>query len=106
MLDHLSTLGSVLRTFLEHELPALGPDWWGRGVLAKLSYQQRAAAETHGWSSLDDLDVAALLRGVDSNWDLFRRRNLVTWEDRNWLKEATSVRNRWAHEAPGRQPTP
>lgn len=105
MREHLTTLGSLLRWFLERELPGLGPTWWEQGVLAKLSYQQRAAIDEHGWTNLDDLDVAALLRVVDSNWDLFRRRNLVKWDDRNWLKEAASVRNRWAHEAPGRTPS-
>lgn len=104
--EHLATLGVVLRNVLERELPTLGQDWWEQGVLSKLSYQQRATVDEHGWSSLADLDVAALLRVSDSNWDLLRRRNLVKWDDRNWLKEAFSVRNRWAHEAPGREPSP
>lgn len=105
MREHLATLGVVLREVLGRELPSLGPDWWQQGVLAKLSYQQRASVDENGWSSLVDLDVAALLRVVDSNWDLLRRRNLVKWEARNWLKEASSVRNRWAHEVPGRKPS-
>lgn len=106
MKEYLANLGTVLREVLERELPSLGPDWWQAGVLSKLSYQQRATADENGWSSLADLDVAALLRVVDGNWDLFRRRNLVKWEARNWLKEASSVRNRWAHEVPGRAPSP
>ncbi|HTO00458.1 MAG TPA: Swt1 family HEPN domain-containing protein, partial [Microthrixaceae bacterium] len=106
MREHLATLGVVIRTVLERELPSLGPDWWQQGVLSKLSYQQRTAADENEWSSLVDLDVAALLRVVDTNWEMFRRRNLVRWEARNWLKEASSVRNRWAHLAPGREPSP
>lgn len=105
MRDHLATLGVVLRKVLERELPSLGPDWWREGVLLKLSYQQRATADENEWSNLFDLDVAALLRIVDANWEFFRRRNLVKWEARNWLKEAGSVRNRWAHEVPGREPS-
>lgn len=96
----------LLRRILERELPSLGPDWWANGVLANLSYQQRALAEEQRWSTLEDLDVAATLRVVDQNWDVFRRRNLVRWEDRNWLKEAASIRNRYSHDAPGRQPSP
>ncbi|MBO0907791.1 DEAD/DEAH box helicase [Arthrobacter sunyaminii] len=106
MRENLSTLAAVLRRFLERELPSLGPDWWNQGVLAKLTYQQRALVDENGWSSLTELDAAAVLRVADQNWDLFRRKNLVKWDDRNWLKEASSVRNRWAHDAPGREPSP
>lgn len=106
MRRNLATLGVILRGFLGRELPSLGSGWWDEAVLLKLSYQQRATVDENGWSSLDDLDVAALLRVVDGNWEVFRRRSLVSYEARNWLKEASSVRNRWAHEAPGRQPTP
>ena len=106
MREHLATLGALVRKVLERELPSLGPDWWSLAVLSKLSYQQRATADENEWSSLSDLDVAALLRVVDANWDLFRRRNLVKCDARNWLKEASSVRNRWAHEVPGRAPSP
>lgn len=105
MREHLATLGVVLRTVLQRELVSLGPDWWREGVILKLSYQQRTTADENGWSSLADLDVAALIRVVDGNWELFRRRNLVRWEARNWLKEASSIRNRWAHEVPGKEPS-
>jgi superfamily II DNA or RNA helicase len=105
MREHLATIAVILRRALNRELPNLGPDWWSQGVLAKLSYQQRAQADGQGWSTLDDLDVAALLRIVDQNWDLLRRRDLVKWDDRNWLKEASSVRNRHSHDAPGREPS-
>lgn len=104
--EHLATLGVVLRKVLERELPTLGPGWWREGVLLRLSYQQRATAEEQDWSTLANLDVAALLRVFDANWELFRRRNLVKWDARNWVKEASSVRNRWAHAVPGREPSP
>lgn len=105
MREHLATLGVLVRRFLERELPTLGPDWWNQGVLTKLTYQQRALVDENGWSSLAELDVAAALRVLDQNWDLFKGKNLVKWDDRNWLKEASSVRNRWAHDAPGREPS-
>lgn len=106
MREHLATLSMLLRRFLERELPSLGPNWWDEGVLAKLTYQQRALVDENGWSSLTQLDAAPVLRIVDQNWDLFRKKSLVKWDDRNWLKEASSVRNRWAHDAPGREPSP
>lgn len=105
MREHLVTLGALMRRFLDRELPSLGPDWWDQGVVAKLTYQQRALVDENGWSSLSELDVAAVLRVADQNWDLFRRKNIVKWDDRNWLKETFSVRNRWAHDAPGREPS-
>lgn len=106
MSDNLAALANLLRELLARELPALGTEWWREGVLNTLSYQQRSLADEQQWSSFDDLDVAATLRVVDQNWDLLRRRNLVKWEDRNWLKEAMSIRNRYSHEAPGREPSP
>lgn len=105
MRENLEMLAALLRRFLSAELPALGPDWWDQGVLGNLTFQQRAQAQEHGWTSLDDLDVAATIRIVDRNWDLFRRRSRVRWEDRNWLKEASSIRNRYSHQAPGREPS-
>lgn len=106
MRENLALLGDVLRDVIRQELESTGPGWWETGVLDKLSYQQRASVEEHGGASLADLDVAALLRVLDGNWELLRRRNLVKWDDRNLLKESISVRNRWAHEAPGREPSP
>lgn len=100
MREHLVTLGLAAKQFLEEHLPATGEDWWSRGVVSALSYQQRQLAAERGWSSLDDLDVAALLRVIDGNWDTFRQRNLVGFEARNWLKESASIRNRVAHESP------
>lgn len=105
MHDNLATLGKVLRDFLAEHLPKMGPDWWDRGVINGLSYPQRSTARDHGWASLDDLDFAALLRVIDQNWEFFRSRKYVSYEARNWVKEASSIRNRWAHQAPGREPS-
>ncbi|SDL43734.1 DEAD/DEAH box helicase [Tessaracoccus oleiagri] len=106
MREHLSTLTSLLRRILRRELSTLGPNWWTDNVLGKLTYQQSAQAREQGWTRLEDLDTAAILRVLDQNWDVFRRRSLVKWDDRNLLREAASVRNRHAHDAPGRQPSP
>lgn len=106
MRENLGTLGILLRRILVVELPQLGDEWWREGVLNKLSYQQRLQATDQEWSSLEDLDVAATLRVFDQNWDLLRRRGLVKWDDRNLLKEASSIRNRYSHDAPGREPSP
>jgi ATP-dependent helicase HepA len=43
------------------------------------------------------LDLAALLRVLDQNWNDLSRLTDFSRETRSWLKEAQSIRNRWAH---------
>lgn len=100
MREQLKELGVVARRFLSLHLPQLGPDWWERGVVTALSYQQRHIAQERGWTTLGELDLAALLRLIDQNWEFLRPRANLSYEARNWLKEAMSVRNRDAHKAP------
>jgi ATP-dependent helicase HepA len=99
MRDHLAVLGAVIREYLENQLPQLGEGWWQTGVVSALSFQQRQIVTERGWTSLGDLDLAALLRVVDGNWDFLKTRSNLSYESRNWLKEALSIRNRHAHES-------
>ena len=62
MREELDILGLSARRFLEHHLPALDDQWWTSLVLPSLSFQQRQIQQERGWNSLDQLDVAALLR--------------------------------------------
>ena len=100
MREQLDALGVVARRFLSLHLPHLGDDWWEKGVVTALSYQQRQIVQERGWKTLDELDLAALLRLVDQNWEYLRSRGNLSFEVRNWLKEAMGVRNRDAHKAP------
>ncbi|MDR7086836.1 ERCC4-related helicase [Aeromicrobium panaciterrae] len=106
MHENLVNLGTVIRDFLAENLPKMGPDWWDRGVIGALSFPQRSTARDRDWASLADLDFAALLRVLDQNWEFFRGRKFVSYDARNWVKEASSIRNRWAHQAPGHEPAP
>jgi ATP-dependent helicase HepA len=101
MRDHLDTVGRLVKRIFESHLPRMGDDWWERGVIKALSFQQRKDAAERGWRALDDLDVAALFVALDNNWDMFIRWGIVTKEGRNWLKEAISIRHRYAHEPVG-----
>ena len=101
MQERLATTGVAVKRFLAVNLPNLGDDWWRRGVMSALTFPQRQIAAERGWASLDDLDLAALIRVTDQNWGFFRTEKLVSYDARNWLKEAGSIRNRWAHAAPG-----
>ena len=86
-----------LATFLLTELPSLSEDWWKNNVNDRLSFQQQRLVKERGITSLEELDFAALIRILDQNWfDLSNTLNFPR-NGRNWIKEAQSVRNRWAH---------
>ena len=86
-----------LAAFLLRELPSMSSDWWRTLVVERLSFQQQRVLHERNHTSLQQLDLAALLRVLDQNWyDLQPRLNLSR-DGRNWVKELQSVRNRWAH---------
>jgi hypothetical protein len=51
--------------------------------------------------SLSGLDLAALIRVFDQNWNSLGYRLHLDQQTRNWLKEAKGIRDRWAHLPPG-----
>lgn len=101
MHEALNSLGHCLQQFLGDALPATGPDWWNKAVLDQLTFQQRRAIDEKGVRSLEDLDLAGSLRVLDQNWHDINTSRRLPFEARNWLKEAQSIRNRWAHLPPG-----
>jgi ATP-dependent helicase HepA len=86
-----------LVAFLERNLPMLSDDWWKNTVVDTLSFHQRERVERNQLSSLSDLDLAALLRVFDSNWFDLAERMQLSREDRHYVKEMQTIRNRWAH---------
>jgi len=93
----LIALTRQLTSILNNWLSKNTDNWWQLAVLDKLTFQQQAYAKNYGINSLEQLDLAAILRIVDQNWfELSQYLNLAR-DDRNWLKEAQSIRNRWAH---------
>lgn len=103
-MDILSPLNFQLTKRLNLSLPQIEPDWWRVLVLDKLTYQQKLFAQNLPNNALEQLDLAALLRVIDQNW--YELANLCQFskEARNWLKEAQSIRNRWAHAPVGGLP--
>lgn len=93
----LRSFTDELRNLLYAWLPQLSPDWWERHVLGVLTYQQQERVKQSRIDNLSGLDLAALLRVLDQNW--FELSSRFNWpkEGRNWLKEAQTIRNRWAH---------
>ena len=93
----LRSFTNEIRTLLKIWLPQLSADWWERHVVGVLSYQQQERIKQSHIDNLSGLDLAALLRVIDQNW--FELSSRFNWpkDGRNWLKEAQTIRNRWAH---------
>jgi superfamily II DNA or RNA helicase len=84
---------------LERTLPSVSEHWWDSLVLPNLSFQQRRAVDARRITKLSGLDLAALLRTLDSNWHELSGKLGLASEDRHFLKELRTVRDRWAHSA-------
>lgn len=97
MHELIKTATPELARFLGEKLPEISTDWWQRNVLDRLSFQQQRVAQERGYSSLQQLDFAALLRVFDQNWYELSNVLGLPREGRTWLKELQTVRNKWAH---------
>jgi len=96
--DALNQVAHEVRCFLKAELPKLTSAWWKNLVLDKLSYHQKLALENHPAPTVEALDLAALLRVFDKNWEEINDRNkLFNSELRSHLNEIRNVRHRYAH---------
>lgn len=101
----LGDIAAAVAAVLQRELPHQGLNWWQSTVIDRLSiHQQRSVAERRV-ESLSGLDLAGLLRVFDQNWNTLGYRLNLNQQARNWLKEAQSIRNRWAHLPPGGLPS-
>lgn len=97
----LDAFGEALCLLLAETLPRIEADWWTRCVVDRLTFQQQSFVRSSGTTKLDGLDVAALMRVLDQNWhEIAPLRNLSPVA-RTWLKEAQTIRNRWAHAPAG-----
>lgn len=97
----LNTLTDQLISVLSNALPKISNSWWESLVVDGLTFQQRSQAKQNNLHTLEQLDLAALLWVVDQNWyELSQQLNLDK-SARNWLKEAQTIRNRWAHAPAG-----
>lgn len=86
-----------LSDWLQKNLPDLDANWWASLVLPTLSFAQKQRVDTQGIDSLDKLDLAALLKVFDQNWYHLSQVFSLTNEERHFVKEMRTIRNRWAH---------
>jgi len=86
-----------LTRFLANNLPKLCANWWQKHVVDRLSFQQQRIVQERGQRTLQELDLAALLRVLDQNW--YELSSALQWprENRTFVKEFQTVRNKWAH---------
>lgn len=100
----LEDIAIQLAGFLQKVLPPLFDDWWNKAVVNSLSFQQKRHLEQRHVTSLNGLDLAALLRILDQNWYQISNSLDFTTEARHFVKEMQTVRNRWAHAEVGGLP--
>ena len=86
-----------LSDFLSTHLPRINESWWEKHVLNFLSFSQLRRLEQDNTQSLAGLDLAALLRVMDGNWYWLSSELKLSRENRHYVKEMQSVRNRHAH---------
>ena len=97
MHEYLHTATKELCAWLGKMLPRVGEDWWQGCVIDNLSYAQKQFAAENGYSKLEDLDLAALLRVADKSWYDMRSFAYLPTGDRQCVREMMKVRNNWAH---------
>lgn len=97
MNELLHGTGGAVARWLESRLPSLSSNWWTEQVVNRLTFHQQRLVEEKRIQSLAGLDLAALLRVLDQNWNELAGVHPLPREARNWVKELQSVRNRWAH---------
>jgi ATP-dependent helicase HepA len=95
--DLLHKITGSLAGYLDAILPTLYEDWWKQAVVNILSVQQQRRIEQRTIQALSALDLAALLRILDQNWYEISNKLNLTIEDRHFVKEMQTIRNRWAH---------
>ena len=97
MHEYLHSATKELCAWLGKMLPRVGDDWWQVCVLDNLSFVQRQYAGENGYSKLEDLDLAALLRVADKSWYDMRSFAFLPTRDRQCVRDMMKVRNNWAH---------
>ena len=101
MNELLHKSGAVIAHWLESKLPVLSSNWWTEQVVNRLTFQQQRLVEEKRIQNLTGLDLAAVLRVLDQNWNELAGAEPLPRDARNWVKELQSVRNRWAHAPAG-----
>lgn len=101
MNELLNASAGAISLWLAAKLPSLDHQWWTNNVVGRLTFQQQRLVEERGIQSFAGLDLAAVLRVLDQNWNELSAVVRLPREARTWVKELQNVRNRWAHAPAG-----
>lgn len=83
--------------WLANKLPRLTDRWWDDLVLNNLGTIQRVQVEHAGITTIEGLDLAAILRVYDRNWFVITSSYFVNNKERQHIRDMKEVRNSWAH---------
>ena len=97
MHEYLHIATKELCAWLGKMLPRVNEDWWQVCVMDNLSFTQKQFAEENGYSKLEDLDLAAMLRVADKSWYDMRAFAYLPTRDRQCVRDMMKVRNNWSH---------
>ncbi len=93
-----SELPKLMAKYFEKAVSSCDENWWIKFVYNKLSYAQQNHIKKSGINSLHELDIAALLRIFDKNWDFLESQNKdLTRRKYIYLKKIMETRNDLAH---------
>jgi len=96
--EYLGDLRNQLSIFLENTLPSLSENWWKEFVITSLSDNQLLFINQKKIDTLSGLDLAGVIKVLDSNWIKISNFHNLPNEFRNYIKELQSIRNKYAHK--------
>jgi SNF2 family DNA or RNA helicase len=95
----INKLTAPLSDFLARILPQIDENWWDKFVAGDMSYEQRQRSTRQNLKSLSLLDMYVLMKILDKNWYLISTECNSSRDDRHYIKEMRSIRNRWMHSS-------
>jgi len=94
----LALIAQSLATFLEKQFTDhSASDWWQQHVLDELTYGQQGQVKSRGINTIEQLDLAALLRVFERNWYVLQEWAGLPGEVRTLAREVTDLRHAVAH---------
>ncbi|WP_424947058.1 Swt1 family HEPN domain-containing protein [Candidatus Spongiihabitans sp.] len=93
----LDDANPVIAKFLSEALPEIEKDWWQKCVLESVSADATRNIKDGGHTTLEDLDLSALLQVLLHNWKRIARKRSLHRQDQGYIEVLKGVRNRWSH---------
>lgn len=99
MNEFMFQLTEKMSGWLKETLTTLSKNWWDELVVNNLSTLQRENVASKNITTIEGLDLAALLKVLDRNWFLItsNSRYFINNRERSNVKKMMEVRNDWAH---------